>query len=311
MKDKKINFLARISLLFCCLIWAFSFAVEKTTVKEIPVFTVTMITSLGAMVIFGLLSIPIRNQINIGSAVLSMICGIPLVMGAFLTKITLQYTTVANVSFISQTYVVIVPFISWLFFKRKPKVYTFISIPIILTGLGVLAFKDGSFSFNLLGDGLCFLSAVCYAFNLVIVEYLTKIKKIDARIQQLFRCVVGFVVGLMGFLISEQGKAIFSPKGIGGIFYMVLLSSVVGNLLASWGIKHTSSIVASVIYSLESVFATIFGVLVFNETLVPLSYVAFSLIFIGVIVSEVIPLLIAKRDQVQISKVNIQASDSQ
>jgi drug/metabolite transporter (DMT)-like permease len=88
-------------------------------------------------------------------------------LGYQLQTIGLMYTTPANNAFLTAIYVVMIPFIVWVFFHQKPERKAYIAIVICMLGMAVLT---GVFSRGVslhIGDLLTIISAGFYALQIV------------------------------------------------------------------------------------------------------------------------------------------------
>ena len=92
-------------------------------------------------------------------------------------------------------------------------------------------------------------------------------------------------------LPPEPGHSLPSPEAINGSFlpqmaYLVLLATVYTSLAQNVGQKHVEAPTAALLLSLESVFAVIFSIVFYGETLNAQLLVGFALIFAAILVSE-------------------------
>ncbi len=100
----------------------------------------------------------------------------------------LKYTTPSNSSFITSIYVILLPFIAWLFFKKIPPLKIYLSIILCMFGMVFLTgIISTGFEFHL-GDFLTLLNAIFYAFQMTYYGYATK----NAR-PQIIAFQLGFI----------------------------------------------------------------------------------------------------------------------
>lgn len=187
----------------------------------------------------------------------------------FIQNLSLKYTVPSNCSFLTSMNVLLVPFIAWLFLKKRPTGKNFLCMGIYLIGVTLLTgVLEAGFSFNL-GNALALLCAVCFA---TLITYLGSYAKgTDTGILVFFMAVTQAVMG--GLLFFAMDFASFSPASINwGISILCVLGLAgVGSFLCTslqtYAQKYTTPSSAVLLLSLESVFASTFSVLLGFEPL--------------------------------------------
>ena len=205
-----------------------------------------------------------------------------LFLGYTFQTIGLQYTTVSKNAFITATYVVVVPLLYWLYYKKRPRALQFVAVIITLTGVRLLTSSiNGTIN---IGDFLTLLSAVAFAFHMI---YLGKYLKNNSplvltAIQLLIASILSFIC--MGLF---EPLPTLSLSGIVAVVYLGIFSSCIAFSLQNIGQKYISEITASIILSFESVFGTLFAVLIFKETLGLTMIIGAILILISTLLAEI------------------------
>jgi drug/metabolite transporter (DMT)-like permease len=150
-----------------------------------------------------------------------------------------------------------------MFFGKKVTKNVWISVCLAVVGLYLLCFKDplGGFS---LWDLLLLVAAFFYGLHIIVVNHFAR-KANATKIS----CVQFFVVGLLSiplmFSFEEPTMAGFIACKT-PILYAGILTCGVAYTIQIFGQKFTSSpTVASLILSLESVFAVVGGCLILHE----------------------------------------------
>jgi len=210
-----------------------------------------------------------------------IICGVLLFFGTTIQQVGLVSTTAGKGGFITALYIIFVP-IFGLFIKKKAPYYVYISVVISLLGLYLLCFKD-DFSVNI-GDVFVLISAVFYSFHILAIDYFSD--KIDAM---LLTCMQFMVVGLIGIgpmFIMETPVVQHVIDGILPLLYAAVMSSADGFTLQIAGQKYTNPTVASLLMSMESVFAALFGWLILSEVLNAREFIGCVFIFGAVVLAQ-------------------------
>ncbi|NLZ65980.1 MAG: DMT family transporter [Clostridiales bacterium] len=287
-KEKKQSLIAKLILFATTLLWGSSFFIVKRTVEEIPVFTLLLIRFSISFVLMMIIFAPKIKKINFGVVAKGILAGTPLALAYVFQTEAIKYTTASNNAFLTATYCVMIPFMTWAVYKKRPAIYNFIAAVICIVGIGLATLQNG-LAFNYMGDGFTLIAAFFFAVNIMLIEKFTKDVSIDAMMFTAFQFIPIIIAALIGFLIKEQGQAVFTKVGIGGLMYLTICGSVLALSMMSIGIKYTSAFSAGLIMSLEAVFGVVFAVIFSKEHLHWLTYVSFIVIFIGMMVSEASP----------------------
>lgn len=224
-----------------------------------------------------------KNELKHGS-----IAGFLLFLGFLLQTMGMQHTIISNSAFLTTTNVIMVPFISWIILKKRPKARIFVSIALGFIGVSILTRAyDAAISFNL-GDILCLLSAVCFALQIAYTEF--AVKKVNADSFTFIELASTAVFSLVYMLIFDGG-AISRVTNLSGGLLACLYLGATCTFFAFWAQsvaqKHMPSSKAALILSLEAVFASIFSVLLGYENLEFTLIVGGSIIMASIILLEV------------------------
>ncbi|MBQ8208711.1 MAG: DMT family transporter, partial [Clostridia bacterium] len=106
----------------------------------------------------------------------------------------------------------------------------------------------------------------------------------------LLSCIQFFTMGtlsLISMLIFEEPSFSAVLDSLLPILYLGIMSSGVAYTLQVVGQKHTDPTVASILMSLESVFAVIGGWMILNERLSGRELIGCGLVFLAIIVAQV------------------------
>jgi drug/metabolite transporter (DMT)-like permease len=208
-----------------------------------------------------------------------------LLLGVF-TCITfgLKTTTTSNAGFLVALTVIFVPMLQVLVFKNKvgfPQVFGSL---LAIGGIGLLTL-NASLTVQP-GDLLCMLSAVFYAVQILVTGKAVKENDtLSIGILQL-----GFAGGyaLVLSLIFETPTLPSSLPGWTAILALGILCSACGFILQPVAQKYTSPTRTGLIFSLEPVFAALFGYWFVGEKLTMQGYAGAALVLLGIVASELL-----------------------
>jgi len=139
------------------------------------------------------------------------------------------------------------------------------------------------------GDLLVLGCAVCFTFQILCVDhYAPRVSGVRLARDEFF------VTGGLSMLIAAATETITWEGVIEGlipILYAGVMSGAVGYTLQVLGQKDTDPTVASILMCLESVFATLTGVLILGETMTPREIAGCVMMFSAVILAQLSPVI--------------------
>ena len=219
-----------------------------------------------------------RNSSVIGAA----FCAVVFFLAVNLQQFALIGSSVANVSFITTLYILIIPIIG-MFLGKKHGLSIWIAIAIAVVGMYLLCIKEGLVLE--MGDILAFICAIMFALQILIVDhYVPKSYVIVLSCtQNLFAGLMSFVFMLIFEGVNLEGiKTAWLPLAYTGI-----LSTGLAYTTQMLGQKYLKPTVASLIMSLESVIAAIAAWLIIGQALSLREMLGCALVFVGVIIAQI------------------------
>lgn len=281
-------------LLLTTIIWGSAFVSQSIAMEHLGPFSFQAIRCLIAVV--GLLPIiAISDKIKPSSKnylqkwadkklwLAGIVCGIPLFLACNLQQLGLAEDTDPGKSgFLTAMYVVIVPIIG-IFRKQKPTIMVPISVLLAVVGLYCLSCVGVTTIST--GDLLTLGCALLFAIQITFIDIFAN--SIDPfrlnTIQALICCLFSGIIALF----TEQP----TWQGIGSclipLIHTGLFSMGLGYALQIIGQKNTDPTIASLIMSLESVFAVLFGWIISNDRLSNWETIGCVLVFCAVILSQI------------------------
>lgn len=213
-------------------------------------------------------------------------CGILLAGASLLQQASLQYTTAGKAGFLTSLYIVIVPVLG-IFLGRKAGGKVWAAVALALVGAYLLSVSGGDEGFAMgMGEILVLLCSVIFSLHIMVIDRVAP--KVDGVQLSCIQFLVAGIVSAIAALCLERDS--FTMGGLlaswGPLLYVGVLSSGVAYTLQIVGQKGLNPAVASLIMSLESVFAAISGWLVLNQPLSPREMAGCALVFGGVILAQ-------------------------
>lgn len=202
-----------------------------------------------------------------------------------------QGASAGKAGFITTIYIVLVPIFNLLLFRKKTSPAIWIGVAVTLAGLYLLCIKDASFSLQL-SDILLILCAFAYSFQILAIDrFSPRYDALKLAASQFFSCGV-FSSLLMIFTdivpagLSAWAASFSSWNAWIPLLYAAIFSSSVGYTLQIVGQKGLNPTVASLLMSLESVFAALAGWLILHQRLSPRELLGCALVFAAVMLAQ-------------------------
>jgi len=223
-----------------------------------------------------------QNHFNKPTIKGGLISGIVLFVAATLQQTGIIYTTAGKAGFITGLYVIFVPIIG-LFIRQKTNLNIWLGALLAAVGLYFLSINE-NFALEY-GDSLVLLSAVFFAVHILVIgRFSSMVSAIKLSIIQFATCSVlslisaGFTEDIVLSGILDAAIPIF----YGGVFSVGIAYTlqVVGQKNA-----HPSS--ASIILSLESLFAVIGGWLLLSEQMTARGLFGCGLMLAGMVLAQI------------------------
>lgn len=211
-----------------------------------------------------------------------LLCG-----GNALQQYSLLYTDVANAAIFTIFYVLIVPVLSYYLFSKKihwsvwPAVLVCIIGGFLLTELDNITVR--------LGDTLVLLGAFFWAFHIVFISKFLKIFNYPMTIA-MGQCLLGSLIAFVPSIAMENVSLANLLMEKEELLYAGVLSSGIAFLLQIYSQQNLSPAPVAIIFSLEGVFAAIFGWILLSQFLSEMKIFGIVLILSAVIFSQLVPI---------------------
>ena len=282
MKIKNKTLAAELGLLFVTIIWGSAFVVVKNTTASMPASYIIAILFGVAAILMLVFFFPRIRKIDLQSVKAGVILSVLLYVAYYLQTIGVKYTTAGNNAFLTAIYVVLVPFLYWVIRKDRPDTYNILSAFVCIAGIGLLSLRSG-FTVNA-GDTLSLLGGAAFAAQIVGISILTE--KCDPILLSFTQFAFTAIIALAVALCTESFPLQLATETVWSLLYVSIFSTLIALVLQTVCQKYVPPARASLIMSLESLFGTLFGILLLNERLTLKTFGGFLLIFAAILISE-------------------------
>ena len=274
-----------IILLLTSIMWGGGFIATEFSLGSMTPLQVMTIRFLIATIILCSVFFNQLKQISKSTLKKGTLAGFFLFVGFVFQTVGLKYTTVSNNAFLSAIAVIFVPIIG-IFLGRKIDRYGIIGTILTVIGIAFLTIHGSLTSINI-GDVLTILGAMFYAIQILLVDMFAKEE--DVTVFTIVQITMCFLFSLITMLIRGDLSFNITFNSGGGVIYLAVFSTAIGLFLQVLGQKSTTETRAAIIMSTESVFGTIFAIILLNQALTIKVIIGCIIIFIAIIISEVKP----------------------
>lgn len=284
---------ANFYLLLAAAIWGFAFVAQRRGMDHVGPFTFTGtrfilggFSLIPVILYMGKLSPPVAtkatpNRWRFGPIRAGLITGIVLFIAVSLQQVGLLYTSAGKAAFVTCLYMVLVPLLG-LFIGHRISRNTWLGCALAVAGLYLLCIQEGLHIGA--GDLLELIGALFWAFHILLIDRFSR----DINVPRL-----SLAQGITCGVLSMFTAIILEPVTWDGIWearlsilYGGIMSSGVAYTLQMVGQKHAHPAHASILLSLETVFAVIGGYFFLHESMGGRELVGCGLMLAGMLLSQ-------------------------
>ena len=292
--EKKNGLIGKLFILSAAIVWGSSFVILKDTLGSFGdghfTFFILACRFLIASVIFLAFSAKRFGKFNKKILNHGIILGIILFFAYAIQTVALNYTTPSKNSFLTETYCILVPFLMWIFFKKKVGLKNFITAAICFAGVVIIAFfgRNENAPNELLGDGLTVLCGVFYALQMI---FNSQFKEDDSVLILLVELSVVAILcfGTSAIIEFPKYSSLLSFNFEVGwrIVYLGVFATAYAQFAQLYGQKYATATTTSLIMCFEGVFSVLFEFIFGYNNLNAYIVTGFVLILSTLVINEV------------------------
>jgi drug/metabolite transporter (DMT)-like permease len=271
-----------LALVLVTAVWGVTFVQVKDAVEIYPLFAFLALRfAIASLTLLPPAAPHVRGLGRRGTLV-SAGLGLLLAAGYVLQTEGLQRTTVSSTGFVTGMYVVLTPLIALLLFRTRIPWAAWAGVAVATVGLAMLSGIHGG---RVLGIMLVLAGSAVYSLQIVLLE------RFAPRYQPLALTFVEMVAALVGLAVvaAALGEFAVAPRGWtvwGALLVTGVFASAFGYLVQSWAQQRASATRTALIFTLEPVFAGIFGYALAGDRLGALGWGGCVVILAGIALAE-------------------------
>jgi len=283
IQSSKQKVIANILLITTTILWGTTFIITKNLTQEVPIFFYLGLRF--SLAIIGFLPYFIHiKRINKKIILYGALTGLIYCLAIIFQTFGLQTTSAGKAGFITGLSTIMVPFLTWFWFKKKLKMRIWLAVIISVIGMALLLLEGESGV--VVGDFLVLICAVFCAFHIVLTDKFVRL--VDVYLYSIVQLttISLFCFG-SSFLFNESYDIINAGLPFWLIMiYMGVIVTAGTFIFQNWGQKHQGPSQTAIIFTLEPVFAVIFASFIIgNETMSLVGWLGCALIFIAILIT--------------------------
>ena len=262
--------------MFTALIWGTAFVFQRVGMESIEPITFNAARMALAAVAVGMValltqrngrdfpenrSVEEQKQYKKSTIIGGIGCGCFLSLASILQQMGLVYTTAGKAGFITAMYMLLVPIIGFVFFKKKNTWLVWLSVLLGVVGMYFLCIS-GEFRLAY-GDSLVCICAVFFSCHILCCDHFVQ------RGNPIWISTIQFatatVISSVVAMIVEEPNVEKLVSAVIPILYCGVVSGGIGYTLQIVAQKYTDPTIASLLMSMESVFAVVAGAILLRE----------------------------------------------
>lgn len=281
------KYLYQIILMFTAFIWGSAFVAQSEGTAYIGPWTFNCLRCvLGCATLLLLFPIikkvkPTNDKLDKTALLGGFCCGVILATGMYLQQYGIAFTSVGKAGFLSSLYIIFVPLLA-VFLKRKIHISIWGAVILSLVGLYFLSFSD--VEHFVIGDIYILMCAFVFALHILCIDYFTE--KVNPLYLALLQYAFVAIISFLPMIFIEKPELTNIQNAFLPIAYAGILSTGIAYTLQVITQKELEPSLASIIMSLESVFAALSGFLFLNQIMSSREVIGASLVFMAILVAQ-------------------------
>ena len=273
--------MATAALILVTAVWGVTFVQVKDAVELYPLFAFLALRfAIASLALAPVALVRLRGLGREGVAVGVFLGGL---LGAAFALQTagLERTTVTSTGFLTGLYVVLTPLLAVALFRARVGGQLWLAVAVAVAGLVLLG---GAPSGSLAGNGLVLISTVAMALQIVVLErYAARFDPFALTLVEMLTMAGAFFViaVALGDLSVPRGATVWAALLVTGLF-----ASAFAFLVQVWAQREVSATRIAIVFSLETVFAGLFGFLLDGDRLGAIGWAGCALILAGIVLAE-------------------------
>lgn len=289
---------ADLGLAVVSLVWGSTFVLVKAALEDIS--TVLFLACRFAIAAIVLATVFRKRFATISDWRLEIqggvTAGLCLYSGYLLQTLGLRYTTPGKSAFVTGLYIVLVPLLGLLVYKKKPGRYEVTGILMATLGMGLMTLEDVSLRMAY-GDLLTLGCAVAFAAHILVVANYSG--RVSYEGLALLQITTSAMVAGATFWWAETARVVWSGRVVLALAVTSIFATALAFAVQMWAQQHTTASRTALLFALEPVFAGVTSFAVLGEGFTWRAIGGAALILAGILTVELKPVSAPAHPSVQ------------
>jgi len=260
-------------------VWGVTFVQVKDAVAVYPLFAFLALRFGIASLTLGLPGARRLHSLGRDGVRAGAVAGALLAGGYALQTLGLQRTTVSGAGFVTGMYVVLTPLLAFALFRIRVGRSAWAGVALATVGLAMLA---GVHAGSVKGDLLVLAGAAVYALQIVLLErYAPRYDPLAFTLVEMLFAFAVLACAAAPRLAIPHGWTVWGALLVTGVF-----ASALAFVVQTWAQRTASATRTAIVFSLEPVWAAVFGYALAGDRLGALGFGGFASIMAGIGLSE-------------------------
>ena len=285
-------------LILTAMIWGTAFVFQRVGMEDIEPITFNAARmALAAAAVGAVSAVPTQSERNklaamsvrdreayrTNTVIGGICCGTFLAAASIFQQMGIVYTTAGKAGFITAMYMLLVPVINFVFFRKRNSWIVWLAVLIGVAGMYLLCMTE---SLRLSrGDALICICAVLFSGHILCCDHFVKLGN-PIRISAIQFAACTAISAAAAMILEHPSPAKIVSAAI-PILYCGIVSGGIGYTLQIIAQKYTDPTVASLLMSLESVFAVIAGALLLGERMSTRELIGCVIMFAAIVLVQI------------------------
>ena len=224
-----------------------------------------------------------RREYRKNTVIGGICCGFFLTIAALFQQMGMVYTTAGKGGFITAMYILLVPVINWILFKRKSRPLVWIAVLMGIAGIYLLCVTEGLTLEK--GDALVMVCPFFFAGHILCCDYFVqRANPVELSAIQFFTVTV--LSTIMAFIVENPTWQQVA-EAVVPIVWLGVLSGGIGYTFQIIAQQYTDPTVASLLMSLEAGFAVLAGTVLLGERMSARELFGAAIMFAAIILAQI------------------------
>ena len=291
-RARRLRALGNALLMLTAMIWGTAFVAQRVGMDHIEPLTFSAARMALAAVAVGLVSFatPRRASGREGAAALrrntrlgGVFCGAFLASASIAQQMGIVTTTAGKAGFITALYMLLVPIFAFLLFRKHSTWLVWLAVLAGVAGMYLLCMKEGLRLSR--GDALMCLCAVLFCGHILCCDHFAP--RADPIRMSAIQFAAATLICAAAALVAESPSWEKIASAAVPILYCGLVSGGLGYTLQIVAQRWTDPTVASLLMSLESVFAVLAGALLLGERMTGRELLGCAIMFVAIVLVQI------------------------